>query len=156
MESAIINFDIKEKHFNQSKYHVSKYNDPSGYSDPALIQFSTNLLKHPLIALAYIVAGMVIAKMNPKPKYLVMWNIKVFVLVLLGFAGIRFFSCTSKLKNEFSGKLTIPYCSWNCGCSLDGPFQPICLNGETHFSPCWAGCSSFDTSLKVSICIPIH
>ncbi|ENN74224.1 hypothetical protein YQE_09197, partial [Dendroctonus ponderosae] len=149
MQAAIINFSIQEKFFNQSKYHVSKYNDVSGYSDPMLIQFSTNLLKQPLVAVAYICVGIIIAKMNPTPKLLIMWNILVFGIVLVTFAAIRFFSCTTELHNELAGALTIPYCSWHCGCSLDGPFQPICLNGETHFSPCWAGCSSFDSSLKI-------
>ncbi|CAG9770271.1 unnamed protein product [Ceutorhynchus assimilis] len=149
MQAAIVNFNMKEKQFNQSKYHVSRYNDASGYSDPMLIQFTTNYLKQPLIAVAYISVGMAIAKMQPSPKYLVLWNIKVFVMVLIGFAGIRFLNCTNKLKNELEGKLTIPYCSWDCGCSLDGPFQPICLNAQTRFSPCWAGCTSFDPSLKI-------
>lgn len=149
MQSAIINFNIKEKYFNQVKYHVSTTNDVSGYSDPALVQFSSNLLKQPLIALAYAAVGLVIAKLNPKPKMLVLWNVKMFVTIFLAYIGTRFFSCVSKLKNEMDGKLILPYCSWNCGCSLDGPFHPVCLNNETHFSPCWAGCTSFDSSLRV-------
>ncbi|XP_050314313.1 solute carrier organic anion transporter family member 2A1-like [Anthonomus grandis grandis] len=149
MQAAIINFNIKEKDFNQSKYHVSKYNDISGYSDPTLIQFTTNLLKQPVIAISYITVGVVISKVKPCAKYLVLWNIKIFVVVLLGFVGIRFFNCTTNLQNQIGGKLTIPYCSWNCGCLLDGPFQPVCLNGGTHYSPCWAGCTDYDSSLKL-------
>lgn len=149
MQTAIINFNIKEKYFNQVKYHVSTANDVSGYSDPALVQFSSNLLKQPLIALAYATVGLVIAKLNPKPKMLVLWNVKVFVIIFLAYIGTRLFSCANKLKNELDGKLIWPYCSWNCGCSLDGPFHPVCLNNETHFSPCWAGCTSFDSSLRV-------
>ncbi|KAL1493461.1 hypothetical protein ABEB36_011508 [Hypothenemus hampei] len=149
MQAAVINFNIKEKNFNQSKYHVSKYNDASGYSDPTLIQFSTNILRQPLIAVSYIIVGLVIAKVRPRPKLLVLWNIKVFVTVFVTFALTRFFKCAGKLNNEINGRLTHPYCSWNCGCSLDGSFQPICLNGQTHFSPCWAGCTSFDSSLKI-------
>ncbi|XP_066258869.1 solute carrier organic anion transporter family member 2A1-like [Euwallacea similis] len=149
MQAAIVNFNIKEKDFNQVKYHVSKYNDASGYSDPALIQISTNLLKQPLIAVSYVAAGLVIAKLKPKPKYLIYWNIKSFVAVLITFAATRFFTCAGQLKNEFGGRLSLPYCSWNCGCFLDGPFHPICLNGETHFSPCWAGCTSYDASINI-------
>ncbi|XP_060516277.1 solute carrier organic anion transporter family member 2A1-like isoform X2 [Cylas formicarius] len=149
MQSAVITFTIFEKFFSQSRYHVSKYNDSSGYSDPTLIQLTTNLLKQPLIAISLLTTGVVIAKVRPRAKYLVCWNIGVFILMALFFASVRFWKCTNELQSELRDRLTIPYCSWNCGCSLDGPFQPVCLNGDTYFSPCLAGCSSFDTTFKI-------
>ncbi|KAJ8984534.1 hypothetical protein NQ317_011005 [Molorchus minor] len=143
IESALVNFSILQKDFYQSKYHVSKYSDSSGYSDPFVIQFTTNLLKHPMVAISVVTSGMVVSKIRPKAKYLVIWNMIVFGLVALFFSSTVFFNCANKIENEHSHTITIPFCSSHCGCNLDGAFQPVCVDKKTYFSPCLAGCKNF-------------
>ncbi|XP_018578719.1 solute carrier organic anion transporter family member 1A2 isoform X1 [Anoplophora glabripennis] len=149
VQAALINFSILQKQFNQSKYHVSVHNDSSGYSDPFLIQFTTNLLKQPMVAISVITSGMMIAKIRPKAKYLVWWNIIVFSLIALFFASTVFWNCAGKIENEHSNTITIPYCSSHCGCSPDAPFQPVCVDKRTYFSPCLAGCKNYSALQSV-------
>ncbi|XP_072401916.1 solute carrier organic anion transporter family member 2B1-like isoform X1 [Diabrotica undecimpunctata] len=150
VQSAIINFALFEKYFNQSKYHVSiEDKDSSGYSDPSIIQMTTNLLKQPLIAVSFLTTGLIIAKIKPKPRNLVIWNTIAFALVILIFCSTAFFNCTHGIKNEHKHSITIPFCSTNCACPTGEPFQPVCVDGSTYFSPCVAGCKNFTAATNV-------
>ncbi|CAH1153524.1 unnamed protein product [Phaedon cochleariae] len=148
LESALVNFNLLERYFNQAKYHIS-IKDISGYSDPELIQFSKTLLKQPVAALFVLTSGMVIAKFKPTAKQLVTWNVFVFFSTALVFSATVFSNCTRGPINHHKNAISIPYCSSNCGCSADELFQPICVDGKTYFSPCLAGCTSFTAGIKV-------
>lgn len=149
MEAALTSFAALEKYFNQTKYHMPKTKDLSGYSDPMLVQLTTNLLKHPMIATCYGITGLVIVYTKPKSTSLVKWNIIVFTVVLLGFASTGFINCSTDIKTHYSDRLGYSHCTLNCLCTLDAYFQPVCLNGETYFSPCLAGCTQFNANLKL-------
>lgn len=102
-----------------------------------------------MVAISIITSGMVIAKIRPKAKYLVWWNIIVFTIIALLFASTVFWNCASRIENEHKHMITIPYCSSGCGCSPDAPFQPVCVNKMTYFSPCLAGCKSYSAQQSV-------
>lgn len=146
IQSAILNFDIFEIIFNQTKYHVPKY-DLSGYHDPSLIQFTTNLLKQPLVCISVIACGFIIAKSQPQAKKLVLWNISVFILIILFFASTKFFDCTKGLSGSVDKVLLTPACSLNKNCSKFDQFHPVCVDRKkTYFSPCMAGCDPIDAN----------
>ncbi|KAG5881804.1 hypothetical protein JTB14_004103 [Gonioctena quinquepunctata] len=144
MESALINFRLLKQYFNQSKYHVSIEKDSSGYNDPEVVQFTTNLLAQPIFAISLMTAALVISKFKPKAKYLIAWNIFAFLMAAAIFASTAFWNCTKGIENQYEHVVTIPYCSGACGCPLGGAFQPVCVDEKTYFSPCLAGCSIFD------------
>lgn len=151
LQSAIINFEIFEIIFNQTKYHVPKY-DISGYHDPSLIQFTTNLLKQPLVCISIVACGFVIAKSQPRARKLVVWNIIVSILIILFFASTKFFDCTNGLASSHDTVLLTPACSVNIDCPKFEQFHPVCVDREkTYYSPCSAGCEPTDTDFQVNV-----
>ncbi|CAG9855220.1 unnamed protein product [Phyllotreta striolata] len=150
IQSALTNFSLVSKYFNQSKYHVPvEIKDSTGYSDPDIIQFTTNLLRQPLVAISLVTCGMIISKLRPKAKYLVIWNITAFLLVMIIFASSMFWNCTKGIYNEHKHAITIPFCSSKCNCPHAEPFQPVCVDGKTFFSPCLAGCKNYSVATQV-------
>ncbi|XP_057660184.1 solute carrier organic anion transporter family member 2A1-like [Diorhabda carinulata] len=149
LQSAMINFGLSEKYFNQSKYHVSIEEDTSGYTDPSIMQFTTNLLRQPFVSVCLITSGFFMAKLRPRLKYLVSWNITAVILVIMIFSSTAFLNCNHQIQNEHKHSITIPYCSSHCGCPVEESFQPVCVDGKTYFSPCLAGCRNFTSATLV-------
>lgn len=135
LQSAVINFNIFEKYFNQSRFNIS-YN-----IDSSLMQLATNLLQQPLVSISIIATGMVIAKINPHLKSLAKWNIIVLVFVIIFFGSTAFLKCPHDLDTEYKDLIANSQCNSHCTCSSTA-FQPICIKSKTLYSPCMAGCSS--------------
>ncbi|CAH0562582.1 unnamed protein product [Brassicogethes aeneus] len=142
LQSVLINFETFEDFYNQSKFLLPNKQDTSGYSDPLIMQYTTNLLKEPFICCCLITSGLIITKSKPRAKTLTIWNIVIMVVFILSFASTKFISCNRSLYSELDGVISIPYCSARCHCSNAELFNPVCLGDKTFFSPCLAGCTT--------------
>lgn len=147
--AAMKNFQLFEKHFNQTKYHIPTTNDNSGYSDPEIIQFTTNMLRQPMIAVSMIASALVVNRIKPRSGYLLLWNVFAYTLSSFIFASTIFINCTTGIYNEKNSNLIVPACSNLCQCTKNQPFEPVCVDGITYFSGCLAGCEGFNSATQV-------
>nr|XP_023018865.1 solute carrier organic anion transporter family member 1B2-like [Leptinotarsa decemlineata] len=122
---------------------MSMEKDTSGYTEPDLIQFTSNMLVQPLFAIFLVISGIIISKARPRAKHLIIWNILTFMLMAIIFASSVFWTCTKGIQNELEHVISVPFCSSMCACTVGEPFQPVCVDGKTYFSPCLAGCTNF-------------
>ncbi|XP_044256188.1 solute carrier organic anion transporter family member 74D-like isoform X2 [Tribolium madens] len=134
MESGLINFNIFEKYFNQSRFQISYDNDTS------YTQITTNVLKQPLVALSMIASGLLTAKASTS-KSLAKWNIAAIILVVIFFGSTAFLKCDPTTKYE--DLLDKNMCK-RCNCTFNN-FEPVCIKTKTYYSPCCAGCQSVTT-----------
>ncbi|EFA10914.2 solute carrier organic anion transporter family member 74D isoform X2 [Tribolium castaneum] len=134
MESGLINFNIFEKYFNQSRFQISYDNDTS------YTQITTNILKQPLVAVSMIACGLLTAKAKHS-RSLAKWNIAAIILVVLFFGSTAFLKCNPTTKYE--DLLDKNMCK-RCNCTFDS-FEPVCIEDKTYYSPCCAGCKGVTT-----------
>lgn len=155
LQSVLLNFDIFEDFFNQTRYLFPLKNDSTGFSDPSMIQYTTNLLKQPFIFFTLLLTGVLLAKMKPKVKHLLVCNIVILALCLATFAATKMQKCNNTLHNKLPNELALSSCNVKCNCSKNEAFNPVCLEGRTYFSPCRAGCDSYNdnnTNFMVKFC----
>lgn len=100
------------------------------------------------MAMGMILSGAFISKFKPRASRLFAYNIIVASILLLATISYSGMGCENSNPMEVNG--TIFACNSNCAC--DGiSFTPVCdhLTTTTYFSPCHAGCKSFDEKLKI-------
>ncbi|XP_062545501.1 solute carrier organic anion transporter family member 1C1 [Armigeres subalbatus] len=144
VQTAIINFNAHEQNYLQSRFFLPTSN-VNGLNDEWTSRLITNLLRPPVVALAIIVAGLIIAKANPSPRKIAGWNIFVGLIAVGLFVAFIFLSCDNeRIAGAYRGRLTKPFCASNCVCSENVPFSPVCPQDSvfTYFSPCHAGCQN--------------
>lgn len=152
MTASIVNFQIFQNTFFQSRFLISVSADESGFSDTYLAQIIANLLKQPFIAISLIASGVIISKMRPKARNLAAWNLSILVLVMVMFIPHAFFTCSESIQSEYDRYLTY-YCNSNCDCDDNVIFSPVCteIGQKTYFSPCHAGCTTVQTLNNVKV-----
>ncbi|KAL3289806.1 hypothetical protein HHI36_023198 [Cryptolaemus montrouzieri] len=141
IQTALINFGIFENYFKQSRFFIADDFEESGYTNVFSANFVTNVMEKPFTILCTIVTGLVISRSNIKVKYLVLWNVMMFAVCTLLFSSYLFIKCEYEDVTQL-----IPSCSVDCGCRLEGTFNPVCLKGRTYYSPCHAGCKVVERS----------
>lgn len=96
----------------------------------------------------FLISGFIISKYNPSAKYLFFWNVIIGLLVVCGQIGYAQLGCDTNNINLING--TLNSCNDKCHCD-DIAYTPICniQTNETFFSPCHAGCTSFDPTAKL-------
>lgn len=67
IQTGVINFIAHEQNYLQSRFFLPT-SDANGLNDEWTSRLITSLLRPPLVALAVIVAGLIIAKANPSPR----------------------------------------------------------------------------------------
>ena len=67
VQTAFINFTRHESNYLQSRFFLPT-SDADGINNEWTSQLITSLLRPPMVALAILVAGLIIAKANPKPR----------------------------------------------------------------------------------------
>uniref|UniRef100_A0A336KHU9 CSON010641 protein n=1 Tax=Culicoides sonorensis TaxID=179676 RepID=A0A336KHU9_CULSO len=142
LQTAIINFQAQEENYLQSRFFLPT-SEADGLSDEWTSRLITYLLTPPLVGLSVLVAGLVIAKINPSPRKLAGWNLITSGVVALLFIAYIFLKCqNSQIAGAYRGKLHQPYCSSDCLCK-NTQFYPVCPKNsvQTYYSPCHAGCS---------------
>lgn len=143
MTASIVNFQIFQNYFFQSRFLISISEDESGFSDIYLAQIIANLLKQPFIVISMIASGVIISKLKPKARNLAAWNLSILVLVMVMFVPYAFFTCSESIQSEYNRYLNY-YCNSNCNCNGGVTFSPVCteIGQKTYFSPCHAGCTT--------------
>lgn len=68
VQTAFINFSRHEANYLQSRFFLPT-SEADGLNNEWTSQLVTSLLKPPMMALAILVAGLIIAKANPRPRY---------------------------------------------------------------------------------------
>ncbi|XP_044765460.1 solute carrier organic anion transporter family member 4C1-like isoform X2 [Coccinella septempunctata] len=139
MESALINFDIFENYFKQSRFFISDNFDNFGFTSSFSLNFLANIMEEPLTISCLIIAGLVISRKKAKVKYLILWNIAIYSVASILFVGNLFTKCEYEDISQL-----VPSCSVDCNCTLDETFNPVCLKGRTYYSPCHAGCRTIE------------
>ncbi|XP_061402165.1 solute carrier organic anion transporter family member 74D [Musca vetustissima] len=95
-------------------------------------------------------SGLILTKKKPAPSKVLMWNVIVGFVFILGQIGYMFLYCSDSVVLDQNGRLNLSNsCNANCGCE-DVPYSPICHEETetTFFSPCHAGCQSWNSDLK--------
>lgn len=93
-------------------------------------------------------SGYVITKYKPPPKYLFFWNVLIGLISMCAAISYTQLGCESNNSLLLNG--TIISCNSNCVC--DGvSYSPVCDRSTdiTYFSPCHAGCRTYDESKKL-------
>lgn len=154
MNSALINFNYLRNDYYQARFHVFMSKDKSRYHDPWLVQILINLMKQPLVVLSILTTGIVVVKFKPKSRNVAIFNFVVSAIATVLFASYAVLSCEDKLHTEFKNKLSISFCNHDCNCKSDTVFAPVCTTEgqKTYFSPCHAGCSSFEDINGIRVC----
>lgn len=152
MTASIINFQIFQNYFFQSRFFISVSADESGFSDTYLAQIVANLLKQPFIVISIIASGLVISKLKPKARNLAAWNLFALTLVTIMFIPHAFLTCSESIQSEYDRYLTY-YCNSDCGCDVGVTFAPVCteIGQKTYFSPCHAGCTTVQLLNNVKV-----
>lgn len=98
--------------------------------------------------IGYLISGWVITKFMPPAKYLFFWNVIIGILGIFGQMLYASLGCDTNNINLING--TLESCNSNCYCD-EISYTPICntQTNETYFSPCHAGCISFDPKQNV-------
>lgn len=152
MTASIVNFQIFQNYFFQSRFLISVSADESGFSDTYLAQIIANLLKQPFIVVTIIASGVIIAKLKPKARNLAAWNLSMLVLVTIMFIPYAFFTCSDSIQSEYDTYLNY-YCNSDCNCDSGVAFSPVCteIGQKTYFSPCHAGCTTVQVLNNVKV-----
>lgn len=104
------------------------------------------------MVIGLLTSGYVITKYKPPPKYLFFWNVIIGLISVFAHLSYTQLGCQSNSSLIVNG--TVVSCNVNCNC--DGvTFTPVCdrLTGTTYFSPCHAGCTTFnETKEEYSNC----
>lgn len=100
------------------------------------------------MAIGLLTSGYVITKYKPPPKYLFFWNVVIGIISMCAAISYTQLGCESNNSLLLNG--TIVSCNSNCVC--DGiSYSPVCdrSTGTTYFSPCHAGCRTYNETEKV-------
>lgn len=100
------------------------------------------------IAVGLMSSGYFISKYKPAPRYLFFWNVIIGLLSASSQVLYTQIGCGGDSSSVING--TIFSCNANCNCEGIS-YSPVCdrSTGITYFSPCHAGCSTFDKSNDV-------
>ncbi|XP_034947894.1 solute carrier organic anion transporter family member 2A1 isoform X2 [Chelonus insularis] len=150
--AALVNFAINEDIFLESRFYVPR---PSGlllgFGDPLTSRVVTILLRPIIIGTFIIISGIVIVKMRPRAKWLVIYNIIVGIIAASIIFSLAFNDCKKppiEWSNSRGSISLLKYCNRNCRCLNDANFRPICniKSSSVFYTPCHAGCTSIDDS----------
>lgn len=98
----------------------------------------------------FLISGYMISHYRPRPRVLFFWNLIVGVICMLGQFSYSQLTCDapeSLVVNE--AWTALPTCSSHCHCDSVS-YTPVChtLTQKTYFSPCHAGCTSYNETSK--------
>lgn len=100
------------------------------------------------MTIGLLTSGYVITKYKPPPKYLFFWNAVLGVMSMSTQIFYTQIGCDGGNSLLFNG--SIISCNSNCNC--DGiSYSPVCdrSTNTTYFSPCHAGCRTYDEKSNV-------
>lgn len=132
--------------------YIAKYMEVQFHrssSDATIITGPVTLLG---MVFGVLCSGYFISKVQPRAKYLLIWNIIVGVIYMCGQFSNLFLTCPDSTMPLVAGKLTnlTTDCNINCACDTVA-YSPVCHEetGKTFFSPCHAGCNQWNDKDRV-------
>ncbi|KAG8232805.1 hypothetical protein J437_LFUL007959 [Ladona fulva] len=95
----------------------------------------------------FLVSGIVITKVRPRPRLLLGWNVLVGMAYIVGELSFIGIGCSTRPLHGSSldGRLQLDWeCNAGCGCEQYLKYSPVCsADGKlTFYSACHAGCKS--------------
>lgn len=102
------------------------------------------------ISFGLLLSGYIISKYKPSPRKLFFWNVVVGICYLIGQLAYMELTCDVPSSLAVNNTwLTPSACSSDCNCN-SLPYTPVCHTPtqKTFFSPCHAGCKSFNETTK--------
>lgn len=140
LTSALSNFSLVEHKFVQSKFLIP---DEIVFHGTLTSQIVTSIVKPILVFSMVIISGFIISKFNIRGYYIAIYNTIIPIVLTIIFVTYIFLGCDEPGLQK-SQKVVQNYCSSICNCKKS-LFEPVCFaNNEAYFSPCYAGCSSFE------------
>lgn len=104
----------------------------------------------PLLGMAagMLLSGYVVSKYKPSAHLLFMWNVLIGFLYLFSTLSYTQLGCESTNPVLVNG--SIVSCNPECFCD-EIAYHPVCdrSTDTTYFSPCHAGCRSYDEKLNI-------
>lgn len=157
-----VNFAMVQKHFLRVKTSMpdyDEYEDPFQDNHAFQARITVELLKQLYVVTVAISSAIIVSNFyNENRRALVKWNAIMLVIITLLYGLFFFLHCEFTEKNsifiyddsimsKYGQKTHLDYyCNQGCNCESHIRFSPVCTNdGRTHFSPCHAGCTSFNT-----------
>ncbi|XP_055380760.1 solute carrier organic anion transporter family member 74D [Condylostylus longicornis] len=102
--------------------------------------------------IGFIVSGVTISKRKPNASKLLTWNIIVGIIHLCFIVSHFFIYCEDTVIKNIGKNLNfITPCNMKCQCNARNvTYYPICdkLTDITYFSPCHAGCQTWNSTMK--------
>lgn len=100
------------------------------------------------MAIGMLLSGFVVTKYKPSANLLFFWNIIIGIIFICSTFYSTQLGCES--TNSILVNEPIVSCNSNCVCG-DISYHPVCdhSTATTYFSPCHAGCTSFDEILNI-------
>ncbi|KAG8037596.1 hypothetical protein G9C98_005807 [Cotesia typhae] len=152
---AIVNFVHYEDLFLESRFWLPQSSGVLlGFRDPFTLRIVTNILRPIIIGVIIVCSGFIIAKVRPRAKWLVCYNITIVVIAAIIIFSLAFVDCKKPpiFGSRSDGSISLlEYCNKNCRCSKDASFHPICdtKSKKIFYTPCHAGCTGVDTSSEI-------
>ncbi|XP_058794488.1 solute carrier organic anion transporter family member 2A1-like [Phymastichus coffea] len=146
--TALVNFMVNENIYLESRFYAPRPNGIlMGFEDPLLSRTLTTILKPFIVGLSVIIAGLVIARVKPNVRTLIVYDFIILGISALVIFSLAFNNCEKPpiVGYKVRGSLSLPeYCNRDCRCSQDADFRPICdkIGSNTYYSPCHAGCTT--------------
>lgn len=130
MYTAVVNYSAMSEKINIS-YYLKLHSDNN---HPNVLHFWILVV----VSIIILIMSKIFIRKLPSTKFLVYWLIAAYATILALFVNHKFFSCNDE-TNFFKNNIALKECNFNCGCEPD--FEPVCLDGYTYYSACYAGCT---------------
>lgn len=130
MYTAVVNYSAISEKINIS-YYLKLHSDNN---HPNVLHFW--ILG--VVSIIILIMSKIFIRQLPSTKFLVYWLIAAYTTILALFVNHKFFSCNDE-TNFFKNNIALKECNFNCGCEPE--FEPVCLDGYTYYSACYAGCT---------------
>lgn len=147
--SAIGNFNLIENKFIQSKFLVP---DEIIFHGTLTSQVVSSIVKPIFVVAIIILSAFLISKFSIRAFSISLYNSIVPLILMIFFFIYIFLECDNPKLPGKQGNVLRAYCMSHCDCSQT-LFEPVCFEGhrETYFSPCYAGCDTFEYKNGVKI-----
>ncbi|XP_031636084.1 solute carrier organic anion transporter family member 74D-like [Contarinia nasturtii] len=99
------------------------------------------------LAAGILLSGYIIKKYQPSPKYLFLWNFVIGLVTVFCILSYTQLGCDN--SQSLTVEQSMVSCNANCVCEGIS-YTPLCdhSTSTTYFSPCHAGCKTFDERLN--------
>ncbi|XP_065165932.1 solute carrier organic anion transporter family member 1A2-like isoform X2 [Atheta coriaria] len=132
MHVAILNFNAMREEFFRSRF--------VNFADDFDYHFSFyNVSALLFMCVIVLVMSQIFFRHRPSTKFYVVWLIVAYIAITGFFSSYAFLKCEDQ-TSLFKYNEVEDICNHECNCKID-VFDPVCLDGKTYYSGCFAGCA---------------